>query len=389
MILLNLEGEYIAESNTATGHISNTLPLQDMLNQAYKEGEASGIVTSMNKLYSVVIVPLLTPVPSAWIILGIEINQAFIEDIQTEGHADVSLVTRVNDNWAAHVSTMLENKQAAMTAALNNSAPPRETVFELELDTKPYISFIKQLPSWGTESTYAILQRSREEAMAPYYRLRMLLIGLLVIALFISFFGGGAIANSVAKPVRILAGVARRIQAGDYSKEVHIEQTDELGQLGNAFNDMSRGLYERDKVRNLLGKVISPQIAEELLNKDIQLGGEERELTVLFTDIRNFTSLSEKRQPAEVLEFLNKYLTQMTTIIDKHGGVVDKYIGDAIMALFGAPLEIKDHAACAVACAIEMTETLKQSNEAFKQQGWPELQMGVGINTGIVVAGKH
>jgi len=120
----------------------------------------------------------------------------------------------------------------------------------------------------------------------------------------------------------------------------------------------------------------------------VKLGGEEREMTILFTDLRNFTGLSEKRAPAEVLTLLNEYLTLMTAVIDKHGGVVDKYIGDAIMALFGAPLELPDHANRAVHCAIEMTQVLASMNRDFRARGLPELGMGIGVNTGNVVVGN-
>ena len=234
----------------------------------------------------------------------------------------------------------------------------------------------------------AILQRNSNDALAPYYRLRLILIALLIAALIISIVAGGAIASSVTRPVRSLVHLAGQIQKGEYQNKIDLYQKDELGQLASAFNDMSNGLYERDKVRNLLGKVISPEIAEELINKDVKLGGEEKEMTILFTDLRNFTGMSEKRPPAEVLSLLNEYLTRMTGIIDKYGGVVDKYIGDAIMALFGAPLDLPEHAQKAVRCAIEMNTALIQLNHDFEKKGLPTLEMGIGINTGNVVVGN-
>jgi adenylate cyclase len=224
--------------------------------------------------------------------------------------------------------------------------------------------------------------------LSHYTRLRQWLLWLMAAAFIITIIAGGLIASSVTRPVQVLVGFAERIRRGDYLNEVSINNRDELGKLAQSFNDMAKGLRERDKVRTLLGKVISPEIAEELISKDVQLGGEERRLTILFSDLRNFTGLSEHRQPAEVLALLNEYLTRMTRIIDRHGGVVDKYIGDAIMALFGAPLELPDHAARAVQCAIEMTATLEQLNREFRERGLPELGMGIGINTGVAVVGN-
>lgn len=391
MLILTLEGEYIFASDTKAFNVdsgNNQFPFPDFIEQTQNQGEASGIVKIQDDLYSIISVPLRTPIPSAWIILGFKIGKDFIDELQSESHVDISLTTRTGNKWATHVSTMNTPHTVILDEVLNEQDWPTGSVIEMDLDTKPYTSFINQLPSWGRDETFAILQRDRNEAMYPYYRLRLALTGLLGIALLGTVFGGGAIASSVTRPVRVLAGFARQIQLGNYSDKVEINQKDELGQLGNAFNEMSKGLYERDRVRNLLGKVISPEIAEELINKDVQLGGEEREMSIMFTDLRNFTSLSEKRQPGEVLDFLNEYLTRMTKVIDKHGGVVDKYVGDAIMALFGAPIELENHAESAVACALEMIEELEKSNTAFREKGWPELAMGIGINTDTVVVGN-
>src|SRR5205823_518662 len=107
-----------------------------------------------------------------------------------------------------------------------------------------------------------------------------------------------------------------------------IRTEDEMGVLASAFNRMSQGLAERDQVHDLLGKVVSPAVATELLRKDVTLGGEEREVTVLFSDLRSFTSMSEARSPQEMLAILNRYFTRMSAIVEAHGGVVDKYVGD-------------------------------------------------------------
>jgi adenylate cyclase len=167
---------------------------------------------------------------------------------------------------------------------------------------------------------------------------------------------------------------------------VAVEQRDELGELASAFNHMQRGLAERDRVRSLLGKVVSPAIAEELLSREIELGGEEREVSVLFSDVRNFTTLAERASPREVVELLNRYLTRASAIVERHGGVVDKYIGDGMMALFGAPLAHPDHAARAVRCALELGESLAGLNRELSLA--QPLAIGVGVHTDRVVAGN-
>ena len=111
---------------------------------------------------------------------------------------------------------------------------------------------------------------------------------------------------------------------------------------------MTQELAERDRVRDLLGKVVSPEVARELIGGGVELGGEERTVTVLFTDIRGFMPMSESMAPNELVAVLNAYLTRMSEVLESAGGVVDKYIGDAIMAVFGAPLDQPDHCARAV-----------------------------------------
>ena len=165
-------------------------------------------------------------------------------------------------------------------------------------------------------------------------------------------------------------------------------RSDELGQLARSFQHMTAGLAERDKVRDLLGKVTSPAIAAELTRRKLVLGGEEKKVTILFSDLRNFTTLSETLTPTELLEMLNAYLSAMSQIVDAHGGVIDKYVGDALMALFGAPLDMPDQVDRAFAAALEMRTALRELNETlFRPKGFT-IGFGIGIHTGTVVAGN-
>jgi adenylate cyclase len=167
-----------------------------------------------------------------------------------------------------------------------------------------------------------------------------------------------------------------------------VRTDDEISLLAGAFNQMSEGLAERDQVRDLLGKVVSPAVAAELLRKEVTLGGEEREVTILFSDLRSFSTMCEARSAQEMLGVLNHYFTRMSAIVEAHHGVVDKYVGDAMMALFGAPLVGPDDADCALQTALEMSEALDQLNRDWQAQGRPALNFGIGINTDIVVAGN-
>lgn len=143
-------------------------------------------------------------------------------------------------------------------------------------------------------------------------------------------------------------------------------------------------------VKDLFGKYVSSEVLEEILKNptEVKLGGEEREVSILFSDIRGFTTLSESMTPAELTTFMNKYLSLMTEIILKHNGVVDKYIGDAIMAFWGAPLSNPLHYKDALAAAVDMADALDKFNDENIKAGLPGIEIGIGINAGKVVAGN-
>jgi adenylate cyclase len=239
-----------------------------------------------------------------------------------------------------------------------------------------------------TGRTYAVLRRPLAQVLAPYYRLRKALLVLTIASLAIAILASVPMAASVTRPVqKLLAGV-RHVQSGDYEKPVDIRQQDEIGELASAFNDMTLGLAERDKVRNLLGKVVDPAVAGELLARGVDLGGEEREATILFCDLRDFTAFSETLPPRDLLNRLNDYLTRMTAVIEAEGGIIDKYIGDAIMAIYGAPLAHGDDPARAVRAALGMQQALHELNSELTGAGLPAFDFGIGINTARVVAGN-
>jgi len=143
-------------------------------------------------------------------------------------------------------------------------------------------------------------------------------------------------------------------------------------------------------IRKMFSSYVSKRIVDELIRdpSKARLGGERKEITVLFSDIRGFTSFSEKHQPEEVVSMLNEYLGAMTDIVFKYDGTLDKFIGDAIMALWGAPIGQPDHAERAVRCALAMGEKLGELQKKWADEGKPVLDTGIGINTGEMVVGN-
>lgn len=147
---------------------------------------------------------------------------------------------------------------------------------------------------------------------------------------------------------------------------------------------------EKKHIRQTFSKFVSKSVVDELLKdpSKIKLGGDKKILTVLFSDIRGFTSISERLTPEALVEHLNIYLQSMTDIIIKYYGTLDKYIGDAVMAFWGAPIEMEDHALKACKASLEMMEALKVMNEKWESENKPILQIGIGINTGDMIVGN-
>ncbi|RLA88791.1 MAG: hypothetical protein DRG58_06925 [Deltaproteobacteria bacterium] len=147
---------------------------------------------------------------------------------------------------------------------------------------------------------------------------------------------------------------------------------------------------ERKRIRAAFQSYVAPEVVNEMLHhpEKLRLGGEKRDLTVLFSDIRGFTSLSEEMEAETLVNLLHAYLTPMTEIVFKHGGTVDKYIGDALMAIYGAPLEMPAPADQACRTALEMIATLKQLCQDWQSHGWPQIRIGVGINSGLMSVGN-
>jgi adenylate cyclase len=195
-------------------------------------------------------------------------------------------------------------------------------------------------------------------------------------------------AARLGNTVRKISDAADAVKDGKYVTFEPVHTDDELERLAEHFNQMVQGLKERDRLRETFGRYVTRQVADHLMKGNVNLGGELVPVTVLFSDIRHFTSISERMEPRVLLDFLNEYLSGMVESVMHHHGVVDKFIGDAIMAVFGAPVPEPDDALRAVKAALAMQARLRKINEVFKARGLPEIRTGIGLHFGQVVAGN-
>jgi adenylate cyclase len=180
----------------------------------------------------------------------------------------------------------------------------------------------------------------------------------------------------------------KKVERLEYVHVQPVHTGDELEDLASGFNRMVDGLKERDKLRTTFGKYMTATVMDHLLAGKVALGGESLRVTILFTDIRSFTSISERMDPQSLVALLNEYFTEMVSIVMQENGVVDKYIGDAIMAVFGAPVPSPSDPINAVRAAVRMRRALRELNVTLSARGLPVLRTGIGIHTGEVVAGN-
>jgi adenylate cyclase len=226
------------------------------------------------------------------------------------------------------------------------------------------------------------------EAVAFSARQNMILGGIVLLAsiLAIWFF-----TRSMTRPVMSLVSASRRIEGGEFELDIKPTTRDELGLLTESFVQMGKGLAEREHVKETFGKFVNKEIAERALKGNLELGGSRKTATIFFSDIRSFTAISENLAPEAVVEFLNAYMTRMVECIEKTGGVVDKFIGDAIMAVWGAPVSKgtpRDDALQAIKAMFMMRESLIEFNRGRGGPDKPIIRIGCGVNTGPCLAGQ-
>ncbi len=217
-------------------------------------------------------------------------------------------------------------------------------------------------------------------------RERSILISLLIISValvFVWFFS-----RSISGPVSDLVEASLKIKEGKYDTKVDVQTRDEIEILGNSFNEMAEGLKEREALKGAFDKFVNPAVAASILQGDpLALGGTERNVTIFFSDIRSFTAMSEKMKPQEVVQMLNAYFTDMVDIVHDTGGIVDKFIGDAIMAVWGTLKESKSDASNAVDAAVRMRRALRDFNTRHRGK-FPKIRIGCGLNSGPVLSGQ-
>lgn len=216
------------------------------------------------------------------------------------------------------------------------------------------------------------------------------LIAIFILGVIALIILGISVAQLIAVPIFRLLDASQQVGGGDFDTQVDIYTDDEIGQLTNGFNLMVQELHQREFVREMFGRMVSQDVSEAVLKGELALGGETRYVSVLFTDVRGFTSLSEKFSPNDVITLLNQFFAIIADSTKKYHGVINHFGGDSVLAVFGAPIVRSPAEALrqAIFSALEIRWGMAELNAGRILNGEAPLRYGVGINSGSVIAGN-
>jgi class 3 adenylate cyclase len=266
---------------------------------------------------------------------------------------------------------------------IKSTGKPRESL-TIELGGVPQRVFLRLLnPGSPFPPAYQVSVYSLAGALRTQAELRWQILGFSMVALLAALVLSLVISHGLSVPLREMAAGTKAIRSGDLQVRVAVRSRDDVGQLAESFNEMAEGLTQKERYRTVLNMVADEKVAKALVEGQLALGGELREISVLFCDIRGFTPYTENMPPQEVIEMLNEHMTALTRVVKEHNGVLDKFVGDLLMAIFGAPVSHETDTLNTARCALRLMQEREKLNSTSRHR----LQIGIGIATGRVVAG--
>ncbi len=393
LYVANADGKGLA-INRASKDLGYLLPRQNFYRASLEGRPGAGFLIHRNRSIQIMAFPLTIGMADfeeviGIIVVGLTWSKEDLARIKAVSQADLAFFQKneiilstdlqlINDRYSPKqvFATFLNN-------ASNRSSFAEPAVVPISNERFLHLSI------WDDSEVLPpyIIAKSLDRQLAFVKKLEQIIThfgaGGIAVGLLVSFL----LALSVSRPIDALRAGTLEVERGNYKHRVNIKTRDEFSQLSKAFNQMVQGLSEKERIRGVMNKVVSTEIADEILKSELQLGGEERTATILFSDIRGFTTLSEGLNPVELLDLLNAYFTKVSGCIDAHRGNIDKYLGDAIMALFGVPVTRNCDAKDAILAALDMIEALNEFNRTLEKERGRAIRVGVGINTGPLVAG--
>lgn len=256
--------------------------------------------------------------------------------------------------------------------------------------TETVMSFIQPIAFQDVIAGYAMVTFSQAGMTTSLHQAIQTIVGATVLIIALGIAMSFALGRRITQPIDQLVHASHAIGKGEYDFRFKECRKDELGLLMEAFNEMAQGMLEKSQVKNALSRYVSPSVAREILSNldDIGLSGKRVEGTVVFADIKGFTQMSESIRPEDLVSILNRYFTLVTRACEINQGMVDKYMGDGVMLVFGAPEADTDHAFHAITCALLIQRLVEQENRLRRERDLLPVQFRIGVNTGNMLAGN-
>jgi adenylate cyclase len=308
------------------------------------------------------------------------INLAYLNDTKEKLGLELGLLQAGSGQLIVH-TTRFPTASAGNVTSESSIADEGDTSWALARFDPKFMTGLK-----GNYGVVAALDVTKIKEIVQRNLIYALVVLLLATATSIAF--GTRLASVMSRAIKRLQAAQKRLEAQDFVHVDAVKTGDELEDLATGFNQMVDQLKAADEMKTTMGKYMARKVMAHLLKEKMSLGGEKLEVTILFTDIRSFTSISENMDPQALVALLNEYFTEMVAIVIGQDGVVDKYIGDAIMVVFGAPEPMAEDAIRAVRSAVGMRNALTKLNERLRERGVAPLRTGIGIHTGEVIAGS-
>jgi class 3 adenylate cyclase len=273
-------------------------------------------------------------------------------------------------------AVLQEMQTKSSGTVLGPGSPPPQVIGFYRLHTAPWV---------------ILLYARGEQILEPIVRFRLIYFAAGAVCLVLIMLLMRLGVSPVVRAIRHLSRRAGEVAQGVYGEPLNTPRRDEIGQLIRSFNTMTEGLKERDLIQNTFGRYVNPEIARKLLKRPQArlLGGDKREVAILFADLRGFTPIAEGLSPEATIHLLNRFFSRMVDIIQAHEGIIEDFLGDAILAFFD-PLEgpLSPAVGQAYRCSLEMQGAMAEVNRETASLGLPSLAMGIGLHAGPVVVGN-
>ncbi|RPI02792.1 MAG: HAMP domain-containing protein [Ignavibacteriae bacterium] len=331
-------------------------------------------------LYQTVTVPIFQKFLIGTLTLGKRITQEEARALKSDTHSDITFL--LNNRIVASTHSDLAQidllrSYVAKPPELNRRNEKGKSIQrEVVLDGENFLCAFARASN-SSEAIY-VMAISVDQALAGFQRIEKIILIIGGISLILSIVGAFFLAEGITSPLRKLVVGTEQIRSGNYDFHMQVDSRDEIGLLAQSFNEMVLGLKERFMMSKFLSPSTMKMIRKE--GDNLHLGGERRNVTVLFSDIRGFTAFSEKVEPEVVIELLNRYLSRQASLVISHNGIIDKYVGDELIAIFESPDMVDD----AVLCAIEIQRAINELNTRNTE----DIRVGIGINTGMAIVGN-